>query len=86
MAKKKYTYTKYEPFYMNQYSWGGDSSKALKNSFSSNKLGGTISGIGGALTSIVGAGVSNSKLADTSEIEADINNSRNQTFSGSDND
>ena len=86
MAKKKYTYTKYEPFYMNQYSWGGDSSKALKNSFSSDKLGGTIGSIGGALTSSIGAGVSTSKLADTSEIEANINNSRNQTFSGSDND
>lgn len=85
MAKKKYTYTKYEPFYTNQYSWGGDSKEALKKSFSPDKLGGTVSSVGGALTSMIGAGMNNAKLGDTSEIEANIQNAQNQTFQASSN-
>ena len=70
MAKKLYKYTQYPPFYLNQYSWGGDS----------------IAGIGGALTSIVGAGVNNAQIGDTSSIENNIQNTQNLKFSGSTND
>lgn len=86
MAKKLYKYTQYPPFYLNQYSWGGDSKEAFNNAFSSKNAAGSIAGIGGALTSIVGAGVNNAQIGDTSSIENNIQNTQNLKFSGSTND
>ena len=86
MAKKIYKYTQYPPFYLNQYSWGGDSKEAFNNAFSSKNAAGSIAGVGGALTSIIGAGMNNAKIADTSGIENNIKNVQSQTFEGSTND
>ena len=86
MAKKLYKYTQYPPFYLNQYSWGGDSKEAFNNAFSSKNAAGSIAGVGGALTSIIGAGMNNAKIADTSGIENNIKNVQSQTFEGSTND
>ena len=86
MAKKLYKYTQYPPFYLNQYSWGGDSKEAFNNAFSSKNAAGSIAGVGGALTSIIGAGMNNAKIADTSGIENNIKNVQGQTFEGSTND
>ena len=86
MAKKIYKYTQYPPFYTNQYGWGGDSLKTLGNTFNQQNAGSSIAGIGGALTSIVGAGVNNAQIGDTSSIENNIQNTQNLKFSGSTND
>ena len=86
MAKKIYKYTQYPPFYTNQYGWGGDSLKTLGNAFNQQNAGSSIAGIGGALTSIVGAGVNNAQIGDTSSIENNIQNTQNLKFSGSTND
>lgn len=86
MAKKIYKYTQYPPFYTNQYGWGGDSLKALGSAFNQQNAGSSIAGIGGALTSIVGAGVNNAQIGDTSSIENNIQNTQNLKFSGSTND
>ena len=86
MAKKIYKYTQYPPFYVNQYGWGGDSLKALGTAFNQQNAGSSIAGIGGALTSMVGAGVNNAQIGDTSSIENDIQNTQNLKFSGSTND
>lgn len=86
MTKKLYKYTQYPPFYLNQYSWGGDSKEAFNNAFSSKNAAGSIAGVGGALTSIIGAGMNNAKIADTSGIENNIKNIQSQTFEGSTND
>ena len=86
MAKKIYKYTQYPPFYVNQYGWGGDSLKALGTAFNQQNAGSSIAGIGGALTSMVGAGVNNAQIGDTSSIENDIQNTQNLKFSSSTND
>ena len=86
MAKKIYKYTQYPPFYINQYGWGGDSLKALGTAFNQQNAGSSIAGIGGALTSMVGAGVNNAQLADTTALENNIQNTQGLTFSGSTND
>ena len=86
MAKKIYKYTQYPPFYINQYGWGGDSLKALGTAFNQQNAGSSIAGIGGALTSMVGAGVNNAQLADTTALENNIRNTQGLTFSGSTND
>ena len=86
MAKKIYNYTQYPPFYTNQYGWGGDSSKALGTAFNQQNAGASIGGIGGALTSMVGAGVNNAQIGNTSSIENNIQNTQGLTFSGSTND
>ena len=86
MAKKIYKYTQYPPFYINQYGWGSDSLKALGTAFNQQNAGSSIAGIGGALTSMVGAGVNNTQIGNTSSIENDIQNTQGLTFSGSTND
>ena len=86
MAKKIYKYTQYPPFYTNQYGWGGDSLKTLNTAFNQQNAGSNIAGIGGALTSIVGAGVNNAQIGDTSSIENNIQNTQNLKFSGLTND
>ena len=86
MAKKIYKYTQYPPFYINQYGWGGDSLKALGTAFNQQNAGSSIAGIGGALTSMVGAGVNNAQIGNTSSIENNIQNTQGLTFSGSTND
>ena len=86
MAKKIYKYTQYPPFYTNQYGWGGNSLKTLGSAFNQQNAGSSIAGIGGALTSIVGAGVNNAQMGDTSSIENNIQNTQNLKFSGSTND
>lgn len=86
MAKKKNKPSQTLSLYQNRFNLGGQSINAFKNSFNQDNMGNSFTNLGGALTSIVGAGVNNSKIADTTAIENNIQNMRNTTFSGLSND
>lgn len=60
-----------------KYGWGGASKEAFKNAFSSDNLGDTLGSIGGGVSGIVQAGLANDRIADTTEIENEIEDIRN---------
>lgn len=52
--------------------WGDKSQEAFKNAFKKDNIGNSISAIGGAASTIIGNGISASKIADTSNIQSAI--------------
>lgn len=50
--------------------WGQQSSSKVSEAFNQDNLGSSLENIGGALEGIAGAGIKNSQIADTSDIEA----------------
>lgn len=66
--------------------WGQQSSAKLKESFSKENLGGTISAIGGAVSTIAQAGFDNAKIADTSGIQNNIKQAQTYTVNATNND
>lgn len=66
--------------------WGQQSNAQLKESFSKENLGGSISAIGGAVSTIAQAGFDNAKIADTSGIQNNIKQAQTYTVEASNND
>lgn len=87
MAKRKISKKTNKP--INIYDWAGmldKSEKAFDKAFDKDNAFNSISGIAGAATSILGAAQNNAEIADTSQIEGNINNAKNYVVSASDND
>lgn len=86
MAKRKISKKTNKP--INIYDWAGmldKSGEAFDEAFSKDNAFNSVSGIAGAATSILGAAQDNAKIADTSQIEGNINNAKNYVVSASDN-
>lgn len=66
--------------------WGQQSSAQFSNAFKGSNLGGTISGIGSGISGIVGAGVQNAQIADTSGLENEIKEAQTYKVSANNND
>lgn len=66
--------------------WLSKGKEAFKNAFSSDNLGSTISSLAGATGSIIGSGVSNSQIADTGDLESNIEAAQSYIVGASDND
>ena len=87
MAKKKYSKKYNIP--INIYEDGAflaNSKEAWGNAFTGKNLAGTIGSVGSAASSIVGAGVSNAQIADTSGLESNIDAAKSYIVGASDND
>ena len=67
-------------------SWGQQSSEQFSNAFKGENLGSSIGSIGGAVSSIAQAGISNAQIADTSGIEAQNDAQKNMIVGASSND
>lgn len=67
-------------------SWGQQSSEQLSKAFKGENLGSSIGSIGGAVSSIAQAGISNAQIADTSGIEAQNKAQKNMVVGASSND
>lgn len=66
--------------------WKEQAQSSAKSAFSKDNLGGTIGGIGSAVTDIVNAGIQNAQIADTSGIENDINKAQTSIVQANTND
>lgn len=66
--------------------WGQKSMGAIKDSFSKDNLGGTIGSIASGLSSVIGTGVANSQIADTSSIEGGIQQAQTYKVGATNND
>lgn len=87
MAKRKISKKTNKP--INIYDWAGmldKSGEAFDEVFSKDNAFNSISGIAGAATSILGAAQNNAEIADTSQLEGNINNAKNYVVGASDND
>ena len=67
-------------------SWGQQSKTAAQSAFSGQNLGGTIGAIGSGISGIVGAGMQNAQIADTSGLEESIKQAQTYKVSASNND
>ena len=66
--------------------WGQQSSAQFSNAFKGSNLGGTIGGIGSGISGIVGAGMQNAQIADTSGLENEIKEAQTYKVSANNND
>lgn len=66
--------------------WGQQSSAQFSNAFKGSNLGGTIGGIGSGISGIVGAGMQNAQIADTSGLEDEIKEAQTYKVSANNND
>lgn len=66
--------------------WGQQSSAQFSNAFKVSNLGGTIGGIGSGISGIVGAGMQNAQIADTSGLENKIKEAQTYKVSANNND
>lgn len=66
--------------------WGQQSSAQFSNAFKSSNLGGTIGGIDSGISGIVGAGMQNAQIADTSGLENEIKEAQTYKASANNND
>lgn len=66
--------------------WGQQSSAQFSNAFKDSNLGGTIGGIGSGISGIVGAGMQNAQIADTSGLENEIKEAQTYKVSANNND
>lgn len=66
--------------------WGQQSSAQFSNALKGSNLGGTIGGIGSGISGIVGAGMQNAQIADTSGLENEIKEAQTYKVSANNND
>ena len=66
--------------------WTQQSKDAAKSAFSSKNLGSTLGSLGSAVESIASAGANNAQLADTSDIESEIDEAQAYKVSANNND
>ena len=66
--------------------WGQQSSAQFSNAFKGSNLGSTIGGIGSGISGIVGAGMQNAQIADTSGLENEIKEAQTYKVSANNND
>ena len=75
MTRSKYIRKTVRPVRL--YSLGGKSLEAAKSAFSGGNLGGSIGSLGSGIMGIAEAGMKNAQIADTSEMEAEIEQEQN---------